>query len=300
MREIGWVMFCLAFIEGCAGTGAAANCPAAAPAPPIQTDALSAEPGVAAIAKDVSGALANIMSPETIPPAWANRVGSPSDAFMAKWASLMPGGHAEVVTTLLDIGAVTTKPGNRAEVQAKLIVMSDGRVRYSTIAAREGASVDANPTPGLAMAEPAVAALVTELMNRLKSGPCQVPFLSGEELLTLPATLHGELGADLPSVAMTCAIVRRHPDASWGPVLEAAVVILRRPTSYVAVAAHFHMDTQSGKVVLQPIDVAPVTGPTMELAWSGEPGAAAPSSAGKPAASAAPPPAATGPQPVRK
>jgi hypothetical protein len=219
---------------------------------------------------DVATAMANIVTPDAIPPSWANRVGSPTEAFKAKWEKLVPGGHPDVVATLLDVGAVTTQPGTRAEVQTKLIVLGDGRVRYSTIAARDGKSVDANPTPDLATAEPAVSTLLQELMGRLATGPCQVPFLTGEELLSLPEPVRGELGADLPSVAAACGVVRKQKDAAWGPILEAAVVILKHADSYVAVAAHFHADKESGKLVLQPMAIVPVTGKTMELVWAGE------------------------------
>jgi hypothetical protein len=235
---------------------------------------------------DVAAAMANIVTPDAIPQSWANRVGMPSEAFKAKWEKLVPGGHPEVVATMLDVGAVTTQPGTRAEVQTKLILLGDGKMRYATIAARDGKSVDANPTPDLPTAEPAVSALLQELMGRLSGGPCQVPFLTGEELLSLPAPVRGELGADLPSVAAACGVVRIHKDAPWGPILEAAVVILKHADAYVAVAAHFHHDKESGKIVLQPMAVVPVTGKQMELVWAGE---------NVPAKPAAPPAPAKGP-----
>jgi len=281
MRVIASVGLCLALLEGCATTGGAE---ATAAAPP-QGEALAGEQGTVVMARDVATALTNIMSPNALPPAWANRVGTPNDAFKAKWASLVPGGKGEVVATLFDVGAVTTDPGSRAEVQAKLIVMSDGRVRWSTVAAREGANVDAKPTPGLPTADPVVSALLAGLIHRLDAGPCQVTFLSGEELLSLPAPLRGELGADIPTFADSCGIIRKHRGATWGPILEAAVVILREGQAYIAVASHFTADTSSGRLVLEPVDVAPVTGSTMELGWGDAPQAEAP----KPVSSAGPP-----------
>jgi len=279
MKGMTSIVVSLAVLEGCAATP-----PAAAPQAPV--DALDGEAGAVSVARDVAAASMNILSPEALPPTWANRVGSPSDAFKGRWASLIAGGKGELVATLLDVGAVTTESGARAEVQAKLIVLRDGRVRWSTVAAREGAKVDANPTPGLATTEPAVSSLLQGLIHRLDTGPCQVSFLTGEELLSLPATLRGELGADLPSFAESCGIIRRHRGATWGPILEAAVVILREGASYVAVASHFQADSSSGRLVLVPIDVAPVTGSTMELAWGDAPPQA---EAPKPVSSAAAP-----------
>jgi hypothetical protein len=266
MKVTTSMLACVAVLGGCATSGGVGVATSAAP--PTQSDTVAGEQAVVPIARDLATALTNVMSPGGLPPAWANRVGNPSDAFKAKWASLVQGAHGEPVATLLDVGAVTVQSGNRAEVQATLILLGDGRVRWSTVAAREGAKVDANPTPGLTTTEPAVSELLVNLIKRLDSGPCQVAFLSGEDLLSLPAPLRGELGADLPTFADSCAIIRRHRDATWGPILEAAVVILRQGESYVAVAAHFQADTTSGKLVLDPRDVAPVTGPTMELAWS--------------------------------
>jgi hypothetical protein len=112
-----------------------------------------------------------------------------------------------------------------------------------------------------------------------------VTFLSGEELLSLPAPLRGELGADIPTFADSCGIIRKHRGATWGPILEAAVVILREGQAYIAVASHFAADTSSGRLVLEPVDVAPVTGSTMELGWGDAPQAEAP----KPVSSAGPP-----------
>jgi hypothetical protein len=264
----------LAVLEGCAATDGAAAAPGAPVQP--QSEALAGEQGAVTAARDVAAAVTNVMSPEAIPPTWANRVGSPSDAFKSRWASLVPGGKGDLVATLLDVGAVTTEAGARAEVQAKLIVLSDGRVRWSTVAAREGAKVDANPTPGLATTEPVISALLAALIHRLDAGPCQVPFLSGEELLSLPATLRGELGADIPTFAEACGVIRRHRGATWGPILEAAVVVLREGPAYVAIASHFQADTTSGRLVLEPLDVAPVTGSTMELAWGDAPAAQPP------------------------
>jgi hypothetical protein len=284
MRVTASIFACVMVLDGCATSGGGVAAPSAPPPP--QSETLPGEQAVVPIARDITTALTNVMSPGGLPPAWANRVGSPSDAFKARWASLLPGGHGEPVATLLDVGAVTVQTGNRAEVQATFILLSDGRVRWSTVAAREGAKVDANPTPGLPTTEPAVSELLGNLIHRLNSGPCQLTFLSGEDLLSLPAPLRGELGADLPTFADSCAIIRRHRDATWAPILEAAVVILRQGESYVAVAAHFQSDTASGKLVLDPRDVAPVTGPTMELAWS-----EAASDAGSPQPSATPKPA---------
>ncbi len=321
MRVTASVVACLVVVEGFASVGCGGNepCPAApvasvapppvvaaapppppAPAPaapppapalaptPVQTDALAGEAATIPLVNDVTTAMANIVTPDAIPQTWANRVGSPTEAFKAKWEKLVPGGHPDVVATLLDVGSVTTQPGVHAEVQTKLIVLGDGRVRYSTIAARDGKSVDANPTPDLATTEPAVATLLQELMTRLATGPCQVPFLTGEELLSLPEPVRGELGADLPSVASACAVVRKQKDATWAPILEAAVVILKHADAYVAVAAHFHTDKESGKLVLQPMAVVPVTGKSMELVWAGESSPAPKAKAG-PAPSAPPP-----------
>ena len=280
MRVTVSIFACVAVLGGCAESGSGAPAPvtpapaapaSAAPAvasPPPPPEGLPGEQALVPIAHDVAVALTNIMSPEGMPAAWANRVGSPSQAFKTRWASLTAGGKGEPVATLLDIGAVTLPPGSRAEVQAKFILLGDGRIRWSTVAAREGAAVDANPTPGLPATEPAVSDLLLKLIGRLNSGPCQLPFLTGEELLSLPASLRGELGVDLPTFADSCAIIRKHKDATWGPILEAAVVVLRQGDSYIAVAAHFLADTASGKLVLEPVDVAPVKGSTMELAWA--------------------------------
>src|SRR5580700_8401745 len=313
MRMIASVGLCLAVLEGCAATEVAPATPATAPvvatvtvappppaapvvattppppvaAPPPPVDPFAAEEGaVVAVARDVAAASTNVMSlsQDALPPAWANRVGPPPKAFKTHWASLVPEGKGELVATLLDVGAVTTESGSRAEVQAKLIVLSDGRVRWSTVAAREGAKVDAKPTPGLTTADPVTSALLAGLIHRLDVGPCEVAFLSGEELLSLPPTLRGELGADLPTFAQSCSIIRKHRGATWGPILEASVVILREGQSYVAVASHFTADTTSGHLVLAPIDVAPVKGSTMELAWGDPPAGEAP----KPVSSAGP------------
>jgi hypothetical protein len=301
MRVTCLVVACLAVLEGCEpnATGPAPATPAAAPVasaapmastapaaaapmptptasasvvappPPPPGDGLAGDAAAVAIARDVAAALTNVTTPENIPPSWANRVGSPSGPFKAHWASLIPSGsHPEVVATLLDVGAVTTEPGVKVELGAKLVVLGDGRVRWTTISAREGAKVDSNPTPGLAAAEPAVSALLLELVNRLNTGPCQLSFLSGEELLSLPTPVRGELGADIPTFAESCAIVRKHRQATWGPILEAAVALVRQGDAYFAVAAHFLADNQAGRLVLEPIDVVPVKGRSMELAWS--------------------------------
>jgi hypothetical protein len=273
---------------------ASAPPPAPMPAPaPVPPDPMAAADATAvAFAGDVAKALSNVLSTDesAIPAAWANRVGAPSEGFKKTFNKLLPDGKGDLVATLLDVGAVTAPPGMRAEVQAKLIVLADGRVRYSTIAARDGKTVDAKPTPSLATSEPAVASMLGDLINHLATGPCQAPFLSGEELLALPAPLRGELGADIPTTAAACEIIRGHKDATWGPILEAAVVVLKHADAYVAIAAHFHSDSSSGKLVLTPVDVVPVTGKSMELSWASE---GPPPQKGKPpvAASAPPPPA---------
>ena len=216
--------------------------PMPAPAPPNPMAAVEAT--AVAFAGDVAKALSNVLSTEetAIPAAWANRVGAPSEGFKKAFNKLLPDGKGDLVATLLDVGVVTPPPGVRAEVQAKLIVLADGRVRFSTIAARDGKTVDANPTPSLATSEPAVASMLGDFINHLTAGPCQAPFLSGEELLALPTPLRGELGADLPTTAAACEIIRGHKDATWGPILEAAVVVLKHSDTYVAIAAHFHSD----------------------------------------------------------
>jgi hypothetical protein len=266
--------------------------PAPVPAPP---DPMAAADATAvAFAGDVAKALSNVLSTDesAIPAAWANRVGAPSEGFKKTFNKLLPDGKGDLVATLLDVGAVTPPPGVRAEVQAKLIVLADGRVRFSTIAARDGKTVDAKPTPGLATSEPAVASMLGDLINHLTTGPCQAPYLSGEELLALPTPLRGELGADLPTTAAACEIIRGHKDATWGPILEAAVVVLKHADAYVAIAAHFHSDSSSGKLVLTPVDVVPVTGKSMELSWASE---------GPPPQKAKPPVAAPGaPAPAKK
>lgn len=271
---------------------ASAPPPAPMPAPAPPNPMAAADATAVAFAGDVAKALSNVLSTEetAIPAAWANRVGAPSEGFKKAFNKLLPDGKGDLVATLLDVGAVTAPPGVRAEVQAKLIVLADGRVRFSTIAARDGKTVDANPTPSLATSEPAVASMLGDFINHLATGPCQVPFLSGEELLALPTPLRGELGADLPTTAAACEIDRGHKDATWGPILEAAVVVLKHADTHVAIAAHFHSDASSGKLVLTPVDVVPVTGKSMELSWASE---GPPPQKGKPpvAASGAPAPA---------
>ncbi|MGO9836723.1 MAG: hypothetical protein ACLP1X_21210 [Polyangiaceae bacterium] len=271
---------------------ASAPPPAPMPAPAPPNPMAAADATAVAFAGDVAKALSNVLSTEetAIPAAWANRVGAPSEGFKKAFNKLLPDGKGDLVATLLDVGAVTAPPGVRAEVQAKLIVLADGRVRFSTIAARDGKTVDANPTPSLATSEPAVASMLGDFINHLATGPCQVPFLSGEELLALPTPLRGELGADLPTTAAACEIIRGHKDATWGPILEAAVVVLKHADTHVAIAAHFHSDASSGKLVLTPVDVVPVTGKSMELSWASE---GPPPQKGKPpvAASGAPAPA---------
>ena len=66
--------------------------------------------------------------------------------------------------------------------------------------------------------------------------------------------------------------------------------MLKHADTYVAIAAHFHSDASSGKIVLTPVDVVPVTGKSMELSWASE---GPPPQKGKPpvAASGAPAPA---------
>ena len=320
MRVPASFVACLAIVGGFGnvGCGGGDMCPAAAPPPPAPVAVMPPPPApvasapppaptpapappnpmaaadatAVAFAGDVAKALSNVLSTDetAIPAAWANRVGAPSEGFKKAFNKLLPDGKGDLVATLLDVGAVTAPPGVRAEVQAKLIVLADGRVRFSTIAARDGKTVDANPTPSLATSEPAVASLIGDFINHLTTGPCQAPFLSGEELLALPTSLRGQLGADLPTTASACEIIRGHKDAAWGPILEAAVVLLKHADAYVAIAAHFHSDASSGKIVLTPVDVVPVTGKSMELSWASE---GPPPQKGKPpvAASAAPPPA---------
>jgi hypothetical protein len=250
-----------------------------------------------AFAGDVAKALTNVLGTEetAIPAAWANRVGAPSEAFKKAFNKLLPDGKGDLVATLLDVGAVTPPPGIRAEVQAKLIVLADGRVRFSTIAGRDGKTVDANPTPNLGTGEPAVATMLGDFLNHLATGPCQAPYLSAEELLSLPAPVRGELGADIPTTAAACEIIRAHKDAAWGPVLEAAVVLLKHGDAFVAIAAHFHSDSATGKIVLQPVDVAPVAGKSMELSWASE---GPPPQKGKPPVAAPAAPAAAAPAPA--
>jgi len=244
-------------------------------------------------AGDVAKALSNVLATDetAIPAAWANRVAAPTEGFKKAFNKLLPDGKGDLVATLIDVGAVTPPPGVRAEVQAKLIVLADGRVRFSTVAARDGKTVDASPTPNLATAEPAVATLLGDFINHLSTGPCQAPYLSGEELLSLPAPLRGELGADIPTTAAACEVIRSHKDANWGPILEAAVVVLKHADTYVAIAAHFHSD-QTGKIVLTPVDVAPVAGKSMELSWASE---GPPPAKAKPPAAAPPAPVAPAP-----
>jgi hypothetical protein len=265
---------------------ASAPPPAPMPAPAPPNPMAAADATAVAFAGDVAKALSNVLSTDetAIPAAWANRVGAPSEGFKKAFNKLLPDGKGDLVATLLDVGAVTAPPGVRAEVQAKLIVLADGRVRFSTIAARDGKTVDANPTPSLATSEPAVASMLGDFINHLATGPCQAPFLSGEELLALPTPLRGQLGADLPTTAAACEIIRGHKDATWGPILEAAVVLLKHADTYVAIAAHFHSDASSGKVVLTPVDVVPVTGKSMELSWASE---GPPPQKGKPPVAAA-------------
>jgi len=257
-----------------------------------------------AFAGDVAKALSNVLSTDetAIPAAWAQRVAAPTEGFKKTFNKLLPDGKGDLVATLLDVGAVTPPPGVRAEVQAKLIVTADGRVRFSTVAARDGKNVDAKGTPNLATAEPAVATMLGDVLNHLTTGPCQVPYLSGEELLSLPAPLRGELGADIPTTAAACEIIRAHKDATWEPILEAAVVVLKHADTYVAIAAHFHSDQATGKIVLTPIDVAPVSGKSMELSWASEgpPPAKAPKPAAAAPAPAAPAPAAPAPAAPKK
>jgi len=266
----------------------AAPPPAPTPPPPPPNPMAADEATAVSFAGDVAKALTNVLATEetAIPAAWANRVGAPSEAFKKAFNKLLPDGKGDLVATLLDVGAVTPPPGVRAEVQAKLIVLADGRVRFSTIAGRDGKTVDANPTPNLGVGEPAVATMLGDFLNHLATGPCQVPYLSAEELLSLPAPVRGELGADIPTTAAACEIIRAHKDAAWGPVLEAAVVLLKHADAYVAIAAHFHSDSATGKIVLQPVDVAPVAGKSMELSWASE---GPPPQKGKPAAPAAAP-----------
>jgi hypothetical protein len=292
----------------------AAAAPPPAPPPPPPNPMAADEATAVAFAGDVAKALSNVLSTDetAIPAAWAQRVAAPSDAFKKTFNKLLPDGKGDLVATLIDVGAVTPPPGVRAEVQAKLIVLADGRVRFSTVAARDGKNVDAKPTPNLATAEPAMATFIGDFLNHLTTGPCQAPYLSGEELLTLPTPLRGELGADIPTTAAACEILRDHKDATWGPILEAAVVVLKHADAYVAIAAHFHSDQASGKIVLTPVDVAPIEGKkSMELSWASEgpppakPPKAAPA-APAPAAPAAAPaapaaaPAAPAPAPAKK
>ena len=98
-------------------------------------------------------------------------------------------------------------------------------------------------------------------------------FSASGKIASAPASRYSLARAtapSIPSVAAACGVVRKQKDAAWGPILEAAVVILKHADSYVAVAAHFHADKESGKLVLQPMAIVPVTGKTMELVWAGE------------------------------